>query len=323
MKTSHAASDACELALKFRYEDLGKAMARRWNLPDTVVNCMEDAGFSPAESDLERLRIISSFSHALSGAVYRNDVSECEPALKALLRRYGPALPVKESEIPSILEAAVFETEDTFRVARLTMDRASVGKQILAATGRAGELSGNHKLPAPAPLDRTDMLDNLLKEVRTMLGGAEEFDLNSALMTILEAFYRGLGLDRTLFCLVNGEDACVQARLGVGADIERLIDKFKFPISIRSGPIASALLAKDDVILDAGAGKCNSRSAFAQVTGATCFGILPLIVEGIVVGCLYFDSASDNFAFDARMRQALLELRGFAVQAISRQRQSR
>jgi HD-like signal output (HDOD) protein len=314
--------EACEDVLNFRYEDLGKAMARRWNLPDTVAACMDNPDFSLADGDPERLRIISTFSHSLSAAVYRKDRSECEVALKALVNRYGAALPVKESELPAILEAAVLEAEDTFRVARLPMDRASLSKQILAATGGGVEISSDQEPPAPSCEDRRDILNNLIKELRALFDSGEEVELNAALMMILEAFYRGVGLDRVLFCLVNGDRTHVQARLGVGADVEPLIDKFRFPISIRSGPIASALLGKEDVILDAGAGQRYSRSAFMQVVAAPCFGILPLIVDGIVAGCLYFDSESESFKFDTPTRQALLELRSFAVLAISRRRRS-
>ena len=136
-KSNQTEGEACEQTLKFRYEDLGKTMARGWNLPDTVASCMDNPDFALPHSDLERLRLISSFSHALSTAVYQKDSSECEDALKSLLKKYGPALPVKPSEIPAILESAVFETEETFRAARMSIDRASLGKQLLAATGAA------------------------------------------------------------------------------------------------------------------------------------------------------------------------------------------
>jgi HD-like signal output (HDOD) protein len=314
--------EACEHTLKFRYEDLGKAMARNWNLPDTVASCMDNPDLSLPHTDLEKLRLISSFSHALSNAVHRKDRSECEGALKALLQKYGPALPVKAAEIPAILESAVFETEDTFRAAHVPMDRASLSRQILAATGGAEKAPGGPEGQAPRIEACADILASLIKELSALLNCGEEFELNAALMLILEAFYRGAGLDRVLFCLVNGDRSYVQARLGVGADVEPLIEKFRFPISIRSGPIASALLAKEDVILDGGTGSRYSRSAFMSVVGSPSFGILPLIVDGIVAGCLYFDSASETFTFDAKTRQALLELRNFAVQAISLKRQT-
>src|SRR5262249_46606413 len=313
-------AEACEQILRFRYEDLGKAMAQRWNLPHTVASCMDSPDFLPPHSDLERLRTISSFSHALSVAVYQKDRSECAGALKALLQKYGPALPVKESEIPAILEAAVFETQDTFRAARLPMDRPTLGQQILAATGGAKTTAGCQRESAPLSDASPDVLANLIAEVRTLLESGEEFDLNAGVMMILEAIYRGAGLDRVLFCLVNSEHTHVQARLGVGADVEPLIEKLRFPISFRSGPIGSALLGKEDVILDAGKGSRYIRTTFMLLVGAPSFGLLPLIVDGVVAGCLYFDSASESFTLDARTGQALLELRHYTVQAISRKR---
>ena len=111
-------------------------MARQWNLPDTVANCMDRADLStPPVCDRDRLQVISSFSHGLSLAVYRNSLSECPGALAALLRQYGPALPVRRDEVPAILDAAYFETEDTFCAARLPIDRAGLNKQIPMATG--------------------------------------------------------------------------------------------------------------------------------------------------------------------------------------------
>jgi hypothetical protein len=160
----------------------------------------------------------------------------------------------------------------------------------------------------------------LLKELNAALDPAEDFDLNAIIMMILEAIYRGAGLDRALFCLVTGDRSHVQARLGVGDGAEPLIDKFQFPISIRSGPIGIALLGKQDMMLDAGETARYSHSPFMNVVGSACFGILPLVVDGIIAGCLYFDSASHTFGFDPPKRQALLELRKFAVEAIARKR---
>jgi HD-like signal output (HDOD) protein len=312
-------AESCERTLKFRYEDLGKGMARYWNLPETVANCMDNPNLSAPDSELERLRIVSSFSHALSEVVYRTDGSESHEALKSLLKKYGPALPVRESDIPAILEAGAFETKDTFRVARLPMDHVKLSRQIAAAMNEPGEQPGP-RTEAAAPAGDSDVLNNLLKELAGMLETGEDLDLNAVFMMILEALYRGAGLDRALFCLVDAERTHVQARLGVGADVEPLIEKFRFPVSLRSGPIGAAMLRKEDLIVDAGAGAHHSRSPFMNIVNAPCFGILPLVVDGIAAGCLYFDSASDSFVFDARKRKAVRELRSFAVMAISRAR---
>jgi HD-like signal output (HDOD) protein len=323
-ETQLTEADTCERVLNFRFEDLGKAMAHHWNLPDTVANCMDnpDLPAPPAQNDLEKLRIMSSFSHALSAAVYRKDASDSQNALKELVNKYGAALPVKESDIPAILEAALFETEDTLRAARLPLDRASLSNHVLAATGRAQPADHLQDASEPAAPSQPDVLKSLVKELSATLDLGEDFDLNAVIMMILEAIYRGAGLDRALFCLVSGDRAHVQARLGVGADVEPLIEKFRFPISARGGPIASALLDKQDLMVEAGAAVRYRHSPFMNVTGAPCFGILPLVVQGVVAGCLYFDSASVNFAFDTPKRHALLELRKFAISAIARKRQA-
>ena len=57
-----------------------------------------------------------------------------------------------------------------------------------------------------------------------------------------------------------------------------------------------------------------------SVVAAPSFGILPLVVDGLVAGCLYFDNSSAAFALDAAKRQAVAELRNCAVTAISRKR---
>lgn len=315
-------AESCERVLNLRFEDLGKAMARHWNLPDAVASCMDrpDLPAPPAQNDLEKLRTISAFSHALSAAVYSKNQSDSQNVLKGVVDKYCGSVSVKECEIPAILEAALFETEDTFRAARLPLDLASLNNHLLAATGREQPVVQSQDGAGPAAQGRSDVLHSLLKELAVTLEPGEDFDLNAVIMMILEAIYRGAGLDRALFCLVNGDRTKVQARLGVGTDIEPLIDKFSFPISIRSGPIGTSLISKQDLMVDGGAAARYGRSPLMNVVSTPCFGILPIVVEGVAAGCLYFDSASDRFTFDSAKRQSLLELRKFAGMAITRKR---
>ena len=65
---------------------------------------------------------------------------------------------------------------------------------------------------------------------------------------------------------------------------------------------------------------CYSHSPSMTVVRSPCFGILPLVVDGIIAGCPCLDSASDSFVFDGPKGQALLELRKFAVMTIARTR---
>jgi HD-like signal output (HDOD) protein len=312
-------ADACERILKFRYDDLARSLARNWKLPDAVVNCMEALNLSaPNQGQQDQLRIISAFSHALSNVVYRMSSAKSREALHALVKQYGAALPIRECDIPAILEAAVFETQDTLRAARLPMEWTDLSRQIAAATNLGRELAAERQVGSADP----NILTNLTSEVRGILESEEDFDLNGVLMMILEAIYRGAGLDRALFCMVDEEGVRVEGRLGVGADVEILIEKFRFPISVQSGPIGAAMVRQEDTIVSGAEGIRHTRSIFMNVVGAPAYGILPLTVRGVCVGCLYFDSASSSFALDEPRRQALLRLRRLAVAALSRKRKA-
>ena len=131
------------------------------------------------------------------------------------------------------------------------------------------------------------------------------------------------GFDRALFCLVNGEIArrCRRA-WEWGPAPSNCWRNSTLPVSIRAGPLAAALLGKEDVFVDVSSPVRYACPLFTNVAKTSNFGILPLIVNGIVAGCLYFDSAAEGFVLDARKRKALLELRGFAVTAIARKRQN-
>ena len=312
-------ADSCERALRYRYEDLGKAIARNWKLPEAVSHCMEAPDLTVVSHDhLDRLRVISTFSHGLSMAVYRTNNMRSRDALHALVKHYGAALPVRESEIPAILEAAVFETQDTLRAARLPAEWTDLSRQIAAATNLGRELAAERE----AGSGDSGVLGSLTNELHGILESDEDFDLNGVLMMILEAIYRGAGLDRALYCAADADGAQVRARLGVGADVEILIERFRFPISLQSGPIGAAMLRQEDMIVDGTDGVRHSRSTFMNVVGAPAFGILPLTLDGACVGCLYFDSASSSFALDKHRREALLRLRRIAVAALSRKRKS-
>src|SRR5260370_21809352 len=103
---------SCERVLNLRFEHLGKAMARHWNLPVTSASCMDSPELpaAPAQKDWEKLRIISAFSHHVSAAVYSKNQAECQNALKGGVDKYCGSVPVKACSIPPILQADLFRT---------------------------------------------------------------------------------------------------------------------------------------------------------------------------------------------------------------------
>jgi len=318
---------ACRHVLQFSYEEIGKAIIRHWKLPEKVSGGMEPVEqFSDkVESDEQMLSLMASFSRALSTAVYRLDPREGHERVKALIKKFGSALSVKEDNIEEILKQSVDETRQSFSAAHVPLDNLRLVRHIenaLSASREqaAGEIKQEEaKVEAAAPGEEST-LARLTKEVESVLESGEEFDLNDIILMILEAVYRGGNFDRALFCLVDLDRSQVQARTGLGADAEALVSKFRFPLSLLSGPVGPALLKKQDVFVDNVGDSRYSKSNFIAVVGACSFGMLPVIVGSEAIGCFYFDRLSAELALDDQQKYLLRTLRDYLGEEIARRR---
>ena len=72
-----------------------------------------------------KVHMITSFSHALSTAVYRMDPEKSLKQIKALLKQYERVLPLTEENVHEILRGAVLETQDTFSAAGVSIGQPS------------------------------------------------------------------------------------------------------------------------------------------------------------------------------------------------------
>ena len=315
--------EACRHVLHFTYEELGTAMARQWHLPEKVILCMDTADLSPSkmETDRGKVHMITSFSHALSAAVYRLDPEKSPNQIKTLLKQYERVLPLTEDNVHEILRAAVLETQDTFSAAGVSIDNLRLMRQIENMLRDAGVSTASEAEAAPAPLAESvadrETLQQLEREVAAAATSDESFGLNDILLMVLEAIFRGGRFDRVVFCLVSRDRKQLEARMGLGDDLDSFLEKFRFPLSLLSGPVGPALIQMKEVFVDNVGTSRYHQSQFAAVTGASALGMLPLIVGGNAIGCLYFDRRSGVLGLDDSMKQSLLNLRGYACDAIS------
>ena len=315
--------EACRHVLHFTYEELGQAMARQWHMPEKVILCMDTADLSSSkvESVRGRIHMITSFSHALSNAVYRIDPEKSHKQIKALLKQYERVLPLTEDNLHEILRGAVLETQDTFSAAGVSIDNLRLMRQIENVLRDAG-LSATPEPEAaaatsPGVVPDRETLAQLEREVAAVVSSDESFGLNDIVLMVLEAIFRGGRFDRVVFCLVTRDRKQLEARMGLGEDLESFIEKFRFRLSLLSGPVGPALIQRREVFVDNVGTSRYHESQFAAVTGASAFAMLPLIVGGTAIGCLYFDRRSGVLGLDDSMKQSLLNLRGYACDAIA------
>ena len=172
-------------------------------------------------------------------------------------------------------------------------------------------------MPLPESVADPETLQQLEREVAAAVTSDESFGLNDILLMVLEAIFRGGRFDRVVFCLVSRDRKQLEARMGLGDDLDSFLEKFRFPLSLLSGPVGPALIQRREVFVDNVGTSRYHQSQFAAVTGASALGMLPLIVGGNAIGCLYFDRRSGVLGLDDSMKQSLLNLRGYACDAIS------
>jgi hypothetical protein len=130
---------------------------------------------------------------------------------------------------------------------------------------------------------------------------------------VLEAMYRGLELRRAVFALVTADHAAVRGRLGLGDDATRFVESFVIPLSARAGPIPAALTGRKDLFLPDGS---RFGGEFGRPAGTAGFGLLPVVVEGVTVGCFFLEPRESGPRLSGKVLGLLSRLRDLAAEAI-------
>jgi HD-like signal output (HDOD) protein len=309
--------EACTRVLGFEYQDLGQAMARRWSMPPQL-----DRVIRAPEMPRDRSERIAVFSEALTSAVYRRDPRLASPTAKAVVQKYGPGFGLSDEDVRTVLENAVAETRDTFRVMRVALDDLRLRHQIdvaIATESPAPQNGSNGAAPSPPP-DRPSITlgSQMASEVEAAVGAVEGFNLHRVLLMALEAGLRGGGFDRTVFALVTSGRDGVLGRLGLGHEAEMLVERFRFSLGLKGGPVGAALARQQELVLSREWDLRPDEVETLQRVGAASLVVLPVVVQDVLVGCMYFDCASSPAAPDNATLGLVRRLRDAAAAAMAR-----
>jgi len=318
----HSERESSLRVLRCTYEDLGVAAAQHWHVPDKVTACIR-AEYprltKPVSTQADLLEALTSFSHGLTTAIHRKGPEGTRARLDYLLETHGPIVPVRLEELHEIAEVAIAETKSTFDLLGIPLNDLRLRKQMeLAMETVALEEAPEEESAEGALPSGRDLLASLTGEVESLVRGSDEFDMTNAILMVIEALYRGVPFDRVLFALVAPDHSSVRGRLGLGDRIDLLLENFHFPLAGSSGPVALALLGKQDIwVTDGGHGEW----ALARLTRPSCFGIYPVVADRVVVGCFYVEHGRPVRP-ERRLQRAIGKLRDLTAVAISRTRNS-
>ena len=288
---------AAQSVLGFTYEDLGTAVARHWSMPESVVIAMRAGGAASSRS----LAGVVTLSHELTSAIYRDDAMRGALRVADAVRQHGSALGVNQEVIGEILERALSETKDVFSTARVALDDLRLRKQIadaLRVLGAAVGEDGPDAVSNAAPRESIEELrSRLVQEARTALDANREFGLEAVVLMLLEALLRGGPFDRAVFAIANAERTMIEGRIGLGDQADALIPKLR--VSTQSAPVSLALDWRRAAIRTVNRALTSDETRWCRTVGATAFGVVPLTIDGKLVGCLYADCTSVSAAVEA------------------------
>jgi HD-like signal output (HDOD) protein len=314
--------EVCLQALEFTYEDLAQAMAKHWNLPDPVSRCMappEPVRLAGAYAEGSLLHSAVAFSHTLTTVVYRRDPESASARVNMLLQDYFPVLGLTQEDVSHAVERAISDTRTTFAALNTPLDvlRLRTQAEMAIAQIEAAPPGEEEEISAAEIAEGEELLRQLVHQVETEIA-SPEFQLQKVVLMTLEALYRGGRFDRALFCLTDRDHTTMLGRLGLGEGADALRQKFKAPISVRGGLVGAALVRRQDLFIPEGGSYAQSEAL--RTMGAASLGVYPILADGVLGGCLYFDRLTAKPTPSPRVLEMISHLRDLLTQAIVQSR---
>lgn len=246
-------------------DEISQEVAKSWRLPKKIANSMSSPALSggtsiPGSSDW--LRTMANFAGEAAGIVVRKGANG--ENLEEIAARYGDALLVPADSIIESVNNAVAAANDF---------------TILEAVAE----------PHGKPADSTERLAAGVIETTKAL--AEGMSFGNALNLVLETMYGGMGFNRVVAFLRDGDT--FKGKVGFGAMMPDALPRLIFPEAYAMDVFHLSLANKADVFIEDAAGLKSASSMPAWFTetlpDVRAFVLLPMIFNGRPVGLLYGD----------------------------------
>jgi len=322
---------ACERVLGVGYAELGRAVARSWNLPEQLehtIGAGAPSNESAPRTHLERLQTVV----ACAGEIAQVATVRAEPERAALLERigaqYAAAVPLGVRRLEEVLTTSTSRLESLASVLHISPRDLEHGAPGLvrapapAATpapcpAAARPRRGRRPRGAPSRARRRRIFLSSLEEVTFAL--SHDYPLNDVLMMILEGMYRGIGFEHVALLLVTPDRAVLRGRFGLGDRAQQIVAELHVGLRPPQGLLAEVVTGPREVhvpdLTDAVAAAALPPD-FVRLVGAQTFLLLPLLVHGAPLGAFYVDRSREQGPITEAERRDLRLLVNHAALAL-------
>lgn len=317
-----------EILEDLTFADLGREIAKFWNLSDKVISAMDTHPIRPKNSyDTEGyLQNLADFSNRFVDQVCNGEDTS------ALINRYGEILAINQEQALAMLAKCVEASQDISDSVRYGLSKLKIQSKLEKAVrtgpeapvpaekaGLAGGRTGLQQITEMDELPSSDKsINEFIKEMTETLMGP--FQLNEFYANLLEAIYRGVGFDRVILCVmsIQATKIALVGRFGLG-DIDAAdIVNFEQPLSNVDQAIPRAMKHCKDFAIeaDAAAGAFPEKLHYL-VKGRTVY-LFPIVVNNKAIALLYMDRKSGRSRLSKNRVKALRLFRDFAAMAIKK-----
>jgi HD-like signal output (HDOD) protein len=302
---------AASALLGLTMEELGRATAGHWGLPDSVVGSMrriDPCAPGDSFSDDDWLAALSTMSTRCADSLWQDDAAGAV-TLRALASSFSPMLGVAPDDIVAAIDHARAAAAANLSICPLAKPAEKRARAMASIRLRA---EGNKVLLAGV----SDMQD--------VVAIASP---NQMMSMALETVYQGLSLSRAVAFLRNRREARYFAKMGLGEDVTALLPALAFGDAYQP-TVFHAALGSDRVIFIANArdpGFAAKLPAWwtASLSNARSFVVLPLCANGQPIGFIYgdWDESFPSIELNQTEFALLNDLRALMVRTVVRRQQ--
>lgn len=330
------------------FDEISTALAIEWRMPREIIGTMR-GNVAASVGDARMLATVTRLSIELTNAIYRYDIAGTPGALNSILVQYARPLGLDEGIVRDVAEVALSDSKGTLDAVSASVDGMRLTAQIAVATHSFGEISsraaaakqrGDTDDDATAmgdlygsadagnafdddlhdePQSREARTRDALSAMRAASGDGDELEVGRVSRATLEAIC-GAGYRRALLALSTDDFARVRARLGAGDGYESAMRDFLVRLNTGTSSLATAINERREVFADAEEWPGLRRDGLLRVLAPKSFGLLPLVLDDRLLGCLYFDDPIETVEASDELRDLLRELREQLVAAFAAQR---
>ncbi len=342
----------------FRFDELGRAIALEWGLPQAITDAMyRPPAIGAARADGPgTLAAITQLSADLTNALYRSPSWEQRGRLRDAVDRYGKGFGLDEEAVLDAARDALEESTGALKAANAGADpvgfrdRLSYVRELVlgpevppvdgepvrpptpakgsllgpgadeaAITGPGGWVIGGED-PSKLPMPTAEECVSIASSLRDAVGGGRPLGTDEAVARTLAAFL-SLGFQRAALLFAADGYTRLRVRTAIGEGQEYLGDRLNVTLVPPNGALALAVVRKEDIFSDLRAGSPFRVDPSVKRLRCASFVMLPVIVAGQTIGAIYADSVRRPLEFHDGFKEPILEVRGALQFAFERLRE--